>query len=417
MKILVATDLWPRPAHSIRAAPVVFFSLITGLIEAGAEVTLLKVRRHGEAEPDTEEIEGLEQLRSKGVSILTPLDLPKAPGRRKGLPWLLNPKLSDFFPEVVFRDRFNRAVAEVAPDVLFIPWSSWLTMLAVDAPCSKFIYYGNPDAYAWRAQAVLARRFGASLKSYLLQLHLANRLEKLHVPEMAKCDMLGEVGANEATFWQDRGHPNAFYIRNTWLDRFGPDWLSAREQAESNDTCIINGNIGKLFATGNTYGLEVLGKSVAPELRQRMNGHSYEIRLVGSGELVPGIAHLLAEDEFRNLGFVEDIDDELLSSHVFLCLNNAGSFKSCHTRYLHAWSLGSCVVAHSDVLMSMPEFEHNRNALLADSPDEIAELVAEASQDKALRRRIGQAGYETFREFFTPEKVASTIVAKMQERL
>jgi hypothetical protein len=118
---------------------------------------------------------------------------------------------------------------------------------------------------------------------------------------------------------------------------------------------------------------------------------------------------LLAQPEIRIRGFVDDIDREISAAALFLCLNNASIYKVGHTRYLHAFSLGAPVLAHADASLSMPEIRHGENALLGDSIAAIAALAAEAIGDAALRRRIGSAGYDTFNDVFTADKVAPTI--------
>ena len=112
-------------------------------------------------------------------------------------------------------------------------------------------------------------------------------------------------------------------------------------------------------------------------------------------------------------GFIPDIDEALLSAPVFLCLNNATPFKVGHTRYLHAWTLGSCVIAHRDAALSMPEIVHGRNALLGSNPEEIAELIILAARDFALRRQIGEGGWKTYDTHFRADAVACDIARKL----
>src|SRR5207245_1850417 len=129
----------------------------------------------------------------------------------------------------------------------------------------------------------------------------------------------------------------------------------------------------------NTYGLEYLSQEILPALRKTFDGKKFEVHILGRGEPHPVIARYLAAPEIRVRGFVQDIDSELLSADVFLCANNATEYKVGHTRYLHAWSLGCCVVAHQDCRLSMPEMENGKNALLGGSATEIADCIAQAA--------------------------------------
>ena len=112
-------------------------------------------------------------------------------------------------------------------------------------------------------------------------------------------------------------------------------------------------------------------------------------------------------------GFVPDIDAAILSAPIFLCTNNATPFKVGHTRYLLAWSLGACVVAHRDAALSMPEIIDGQTALLGDDAEGIADAITRAAADRALRRKIGRAvGKPT--TLFRAESVAPEIVERLR---
>jgi hypothetical protein len=135
----------------------------------------------------------------------------------------------------------------------------------------------------------------------------------------------------------------------------------------------------------------------------------------GAGAPHPAVAASLRSSEIRMRGFVDDIDDELMTAPVFLCTNNGSRYKVGHTRYLHAWSLGGCVVAHRDAALSMPEMVSGENCLLGGSSAEIADMIAAVARDPALRRRLGEAGYATFVEKFTAGPVVDQIMARIRE--
>ena len=109
-------------------------------------------------------------------------------------------------------------------------------------------------------------------------------------------------------------------------------------------------------------------------------------------------------------GYVEDIDAEILSSEILLSANNASSYKVAHTRYLHAWSLGTCVIAHQDAKLSMPELVHHRNALLGKNIAEMATLVKEALQNPSLRSSIAIQAYADFKEHHSGEEIAEKVI-------
>jgi len=407
-KLLVIGSLYPHSAHSVRAANVVIFELLRALArEDDCRVGYLLVRRAGDPEPTETELAGLIELKSVGVEVLTPIQLPTGAKSRPAWLKLISARRSDFYPDSIHANLVYPAVSQYSPDMFIVPWSEWLTALCAAFPIKKFAYYGNPDhkAGAWRL--AFDRRHGIPGISRLRSRVGLSFLEKEHFMVMSCYDLLGDVAANDAAYYSDKGHPNAFYIQNLWIDRFPNSWQERRQaEADASRPIKIIANVGQLGATANRYGLEMLGESVAPMLRELMQGLRYELHVLGRGDLNPSLAKKLVSPEIIIRGFVDDIDQEMFESAIFLCLNNAGPFKVGHTRYLHAWSLGMCVVAHRDAALSMPEMQHRTNCLLGSELSDIAELVYEAAMHKELRDRIGTAGYETFRRHFTAEAVS-----------
>jgi hypothetical protein len=111
---------------------------------------------------------------------------------------------------------------------------------------------------------------------------------------------------------------------------------------------------------------------------------------------------------------VDDIDGELMTAPIFFCLSNASPFKVVDTGYLHAWSLGCCVVAHRHTALCMPEMVGGENCLLAETAAEIADMVAAVAPDGALRRRLSEAGYATFIDKFTASAVVNEIFGRVR---
>jgi glycosyltransferase involved in cell wall biosynthesis len=411
MRLLILTDMWPHPRHSVRAANVVIFELIAALArEAGVHPSLLRVHRGTETAPTDEERAGLQALAGLGVDLLPALVIPPPKPPRPALLRAWRPSEIDFVPEVAHRDLLRAAVDRAAPDLVLIVWSEWLTALAATLPQAKFSYYGNPPPKNYVAGRAWQHRHGNPGFQGWRQDIYYRRFEAIHLEHMRGYQYLGDVAANDVAYYQQAGHPNAFYIRNLWVDRFGGPWRARRGAARPH---IIVGNIGRLSATANGYGLEILARDFLPALRRRLPAGSFELHVIGAGEPHPAIARLLEQPEIRRRGFVDDIDAEIGEASLFLCLNNASLYKVGHTRYLHAWSLGAAVAAHADVRLSMPELADGENAVLGATIDELADKVAAALPDEAYRARIGAAGYDTFRRLFTADKVAPEILRRV----
>jgi glycosyltransferase involved in cell wall biosynthesis len=409
-RILVVNSSWPCTNHTVRAANVVIYELVAEFArQPGLKVGYLKLNADVEL-PGPIEQAGIRQLSDRGVEFLDPFTVRKHPQRARPARWLA-PIESDFYPEVSQRLAAEKAAMKFEPDLIFIPWSEIGVSLFANLPVTKFAYYGNPDPKSGWARAVFAREHGGSRFAYLRECWRLGLLERYHLKTMRRYEYVGDVAANDVEYYRDSGHPNAFYVRNVWIDRCGDGW-SDRYQRERLEPFVIIGNIGKLGGTANTHGLEILCRDVLPQLRKTF-GRAFEIHICGAGSPHPAIADLLQAPEIRLRGFVEDIDEEMLTAPVFLCLNNASRYKVGHTRYLHAWSLGCCVIAHQDAALSMPEMIGGENCLLGRSPLEIAELIKRAANDVKLRRRIGSAGYATFSTKFRATHVVEQIMSRV----
>ena len=111
------------------------------------------------------------------------------------------------------------------------------------------------------------------------------------------------------------------------------------------------------------------------------------------------------------------LNNALIAERFFKVDGRQWRLGGAHTRFLHAWSLGSCVIAHAANKRAMPELIHNENCLLAESPEDIADLLYQARMDPDLRARIGRGGRKTLLEHFTPDVVGSKILAEMQTQV
>ena len=416
MRILVLSNLHPHSTHSVRAANIVIFELVRALAsEKDVECGFMQVRLHDTNDASDREAEGVAALAAAGVKVLPHVSIPPNEHVSAWRRYVAG-GIGEFYPQVRHRDRVWSGIQGFNPDIILIPWCEWLTAMCADMPIPKFAYYGNPDSKSAGARIRFAREHGELRFPWSLLQAWDNRsLERAHLRQMLKYPILGDVAANDAHYYTAHGHPNSFYARNIWIDRLpGDQWRAARRAREKKN--VIIGNIGRLPGTANTLGLELLGRDLLPQLRERLAGQSYKVRILGAGNLHPRIAPYFDTPEIDMAGFVPDIDEAILEAGVFLCVNNASYFKVGHTRYLHAWTLGACVVAHRDAALSMPEMRHDENALLGDSMPEIADLVKRALGDAALRRRIGEGGYETFSKFFTAESVARLFLAKIGDR-
>ena len=416
MHILVVSQSWPHPGHDQLSVNQVTYALIRAFRQsAGCEVSFVCTYRPDRRPSETTAAHARTALAEIGVDVLATIELPEPPPVDR---WktLIGSRAEDFFPEVSHRERANDLVRAVRPDAVVVPWSERATQLFGEVDCLRVAYYGNPDPKNLRiaSSPPIAQSRGL-IRDWLATWRLAN-FERLHLQEMRRYDLFGDVAANDADYYRQHGIPGAFYTRMVYIDRAPADWLACRDKLELQTPRRIVASIGSQSATGNVLALHYLADHLLDRLNQRF-GDDYEIVIAGGGRLPEDLSRKLNHSRIVNMGFVDDIDTLLLGAPVFLCLNNATAYKVNQSRYLHVWSLGGCIVAHRDASLSLPEMVHGSNALLGADPDEIVARISEALTDRDLRRRLGSHGRETFLADFNAEAVVADLLRRIRAKL
>lgn len=349
------------------------------------------------------------------VQVLSPLVVPDvAPPPR--LRSFLHPRVDDYWPEVRYRSWAGELVEKIRADAVVVPWSERIMPLFSHVRCLKVAYYGDPDPKNLRFMTLPPIHPSRGLLRDAVRAIRISQFERFHLDVMRKYDLLGEVAANDVDYYRDNGIPDAFYVRIPYADRCPPNWIAMRDELEGKAGRRIVANIGSQRSTGNVLALHYLADEILTRLDQRLNGN-YEVHLYGGGQMPADLARKLDRRTVINVGFVDDVDRALMAAPVFLCLNNATQYKVNQSRYMHIWSLGGCIVSHSDAALSLPEMTNGENALLGKDPNEIVEQIARVLEDKALRRRIGAAGRKMFLSQFTGSAVSLDLLLRMRSAL
>ena len=414
MKILVATPLWPNARHTVRGGNIIIYEMIRLLAEQ-PDVTVAVQKVSKPIEPlatEDEKLSAAELTRTPRVTVLDEYRLEKseiAPHRADR--WrILFPRIDDYYPEWPGRDRWQAHLATQKADAILVPLSEWITALTSDFPGKTYAYYGNPDPKSRRRRddfSLEQKRIG--LLEHRKRRVDMNHLERIHLDLMKGISLCGNVSLNDAEYYARKGHPRAFYVPHLWTEARPGARAFDREPKPVAPIRII-ANIGKLDATANRDGLLVLADQLLPHFR--VGECQWEI--LGANKLDHHVLARLQRSDVLFRGWVPDIDEEMVSAQIFLCLNNASPYKVGHTRYLHAMSLGCCIVGHRDVRLSMPELVHRENCLLGESVSEVAGLVREAALHPALRSALGRGALKTFREKFTGRAVVPQILERLR---
>jgi glycosyltransferase involved in cell wall biosynthesis len=347
----------------------------------------------------------LQGLRGAGFDVEEPLGVhgiaPRRLGSVRDAVW---GSAQQFFPGVGLADEVRRRAN--GADLVLHVWSPEALGACSQADAPVFAYYGNPDDKPIAARLEHPELF--DIPRDRLRLALARganvRRGRFGVELMKRCRFAGNVDEVGARYYAAAGHPNAFYIQNMWSDH----GASARPGEENR----IVGSIGSLGATGNTFGLVFLGREIVPALEGRF-GDRFTVEICGGGKPSSAVSEALAHPRIEVRGWVDDIDATIATAKVFLIANsNHPDFVVGHTRLLHAWSLGACVVAHTGLALAVPELVHDENALVGSTGEEIAEHIAAALEDPELRERIAAGGRAAFERDFTPTVVAGRILER-----
>lgn len=414
-RILVLGGVWPYVDGSQEAANVVSFEIVRHLLaDDGFDVAFCLMCTETQAVTKAAQA-GLDSLVASGLELL-PSIMVHSPTSRPWLDRILRHLFAD--PRRVFTAcgasaDLRERIAVWKADVVLTVWSEASTAACYGLTIPKFAYYGNPDHKVAEARARF--EWDRTPFSFLaLTRYLSRRLNvatvrRAHLKVMRTFDVVWDVAKNDADFYRANGVSSAHYINNIWPQRGNKDWAEYRGGHEQLSPAKIIASIGNLSATGNTLGFDTLVREVLPVLLRNLGDGNFELHIFGAHEAHPLVAKLLDDPHVKIRGFVDDLNAEILSSPVFIVANNHGYFKVGHTRFLHAWSLGACVVAFEDSAAAMPELVHDENCLLASSPDHFALLVMRTLNEPELRWRLGVAGQRTLEKCFDPAQVCARI--------
>ena len=421
--LMIISSVWPHIRSHKEAANVVTHSMITELVKLKRfNLSFLYLNKEVTGVPD-DALPEIEELKSSGVEFLDPVAvLPPQPPRQNPLKFA---KDFIFSPEatLIGHDSLRNSIQlkDKDIDIVLTIWTEVGLNAAANLGKLRYAYHGNPDNKVFNAQQEILDRFSDrqnGIRSFFSKSKFflkRNLLARAHLATLKKFDLVADVAKNDALYYANKG-VKACYLQNMWPTNLNLTSKYKRGVGYKKHGKIVGG-VGNVSATGNTLGFLALGKEVLPELDKTIDRNEYEIHIFGGGTPKPYVAQILNHPNIKMRGFVDDLDAEILSSSLFLITNNRYDFKVGHTRFLHAWSLGCCVIAFKDCANAMPEIVHEKNALLAETPKEMAELIKLALCDKTLRNRIGVGGFNTLKEHFEPELVVSKLVNKIQTHL
>lgn len=437
----------PRPKHGeegVTAVHIVFHELITELARCGHEIVLQLIFNSTRTRGHLTESEQthLKLLEDQNIAVLPPFYphdyLAPAPKgfalfrRIKKLVRFARRVMGTeyFYPAIKLGNSLQPRISESKCDAILIIWSpEGVAATNRVASIPRIAYHGDVEFDPLEARLNdKALFFGRdshennnlvyrALKLPLERFSLS-RYKIAHNMLMSKLDVIANVTATNADYYTGLGHPSSTYIRNIWSDsrlvrNGGSKAVSSIDSP--NHTIKIIGHVGYLDRTGGTYGLRYLLVDLLPKLEEVMDGRDFQIDIIGAGEIVNSLRPFLDHPRVTMRGFVEDLDSELLAADMLLMLNNSGAYWAAYTRHIMAFSMGLCLVVHSNSQQAIPEIAHMENALMGSTPQEIAEMILLAGTDAPLNRRLRRGARETYEQYFAPARVAQALSDQIED--
>ena len=212
--------------------------------------------------------------------------------------------------------------------------------------------------------------------------------------------------------WARRHGVRAWYAHYPMPDLAGPAWRASREaaRAEPGPPRILM--IGHLRGIGTIAGLHLFVPKILPALTRELGPDGFEVHVVGGQDPPAAFVEGLRHPAVRLRGQISSPEHEFFSAHVLLAPNPTTTGASA--RILSGLTFGSCIVAHTDSLIGIPELEHGSNCLMAADGPGLARETLAALHDAPLRERLGDEARRLYESAFSPSVAAGRIVQELE---
>jgi glycosyltransferase involved in cell wall biosynthesis len=391
------------PNPTTGGGAVTAWAVMSQLVELGHDVSVIVL-----ADPENESDPAREELvRERGAQLVS---LPSRAadvferlpgGARARVRRVFSSPPETLYPTLVDRPAIRDAVAATGAEAAFVYHFESLAA-SRDVGIPRFAAVGDPP----HLSALYHFRRSPSLRAVgRLQAQVRGQ-PRLLVEMLNECSAAGAFAAHHAAWLQRKGVDRCEYLRTPVPDP-GP---TERREAEKPRILLV----GHLKGAVTLDGLQRFATGVLPRLENELGPDGFEVRLAGGFDPPPKLARALDRPSVRLLGHVAAAGHEFLSAHVMLVPNSITL--GIRVRIITAFAYGCCIVTDRANTFGIPELEHERNALIADSPEGLAQETLRAFGDAALRARLGAAARETYERAFQP-RIAVGHIAETLERI
>lgn len=408
MKFLFISHIAPSLEH-IQAANIVQYELLYELSKRNINISFLFLKDINNNLPN------ITKLNELKFDTIKNFDYSFPKNSRNIIQKIFFPKKEDYFPDCHEQNKLYKIIENLSPDYLLTIWDEKATNLICSSSVKKICYYGNPPPknFSEILDAKLIKKNNLQ-KIILFLKNIFHKIQfnKFHYQIIKKIDFFFNVSKLDSKFYENK-RIKCNYINNIYKISYSLKKIKKiKSEVFSQRKIKIVGNIGDINGTANSLGIKYLINFVFPELKKY--DLKFEIHIFGGGEIKPFIKEFSkVNPEFIIRGFVKNIDEEICNSNIFLCCNNATNYNVGHTRYLHSFSLGTCVVAHKNLSLVMPEMYSDKNCCLGGSSKEIANIIYNLSLNKSKNEKIGLNGYKSLINYFSPKKAVDQIIKSL----
>lgn len=405
-RVLLISGGLPHTLHG--GGGITAFAIMSGLLNRGADVTVAGLRGKFESAYDTE---AEERLRKLGVQVRWIVESPRERFLQVSHP-------IGHIAGAAYASGVSELVAAMRPDALVCyHWEA----LAVAYPLEKSFalcgFVGDPVHLPFMYRRGLLERYepGTLKKGFVPWLRRQLMLRAMVAEQerlLNRCDSCGAFAAHHAAWFRGQGIRNCEYVRTPVPDPCPDGQCTAMSKAGSQKLVLLL--LGHLAGTATLAGLDDFAVSTLPVLRRTLGDDGFEVRIVGGmRERAP--ASLMAKLEcppVRFLGQVNPPDEPFAESHMLVVPTPVEL--GIRVRILTGFSYGACVVAHEANLRGIPELTHNGNCRLAANGVAVAEEIIDLWRRPDERRRLAEAGRQTYEQYFSMEQAGDAIAGRIE---
>lgn len=400
--------------------------MLESLIQAGYFVTLGAWARPGRVEDGPQRAQRIQRVEAMGARVIMLRDVrtPRvAPSTIRGVGAILGtvdlarltlrPRLEDFYPKASQWHTFQPFLAEARPDVIVGYALGSLAAahgqrtaprlaVMVDLPhlVSRFRWRTTSPRETRRwLRGALAASVSGRQRDWTLRL-------------LSECAGVLEMAAHHAHWLRAHGILHGRYLPKPTHDLGGPNWRAERTRAQAGSHKPRVVLIGNLRGAATRPGLYLLAHEVLPRLERQFGPDGFEVHVIGKYAPPDDLRSALARPSVRLRGFVEDVRPEFFAADVLFVPTPIEL--GTRTRIIVGASFGACTVAHAANVLGIPEFRHQQDILLGQTGADLADKLARALADPALRQRLGDQARRTFETHFSAASAGARFVAEVE---